>query len=80
MDWLGRMIGLPESFLNCGRGPGGGIIQGSASETVLVCLLAAKERKLKKILQEHPDWEADTVKQKMVAYSSGKFFKFSAPF
>lgn len=27
MNWLGRMLELPEEFLNCSEGPGGGVIQ-----------------------------------------------------
>lgn len=27
MDWLGKMLGLPEAFLSSGKGPGGGVIQ-----------------------------------------------------
>lgn len=27
MNWLGKMLGLPEEFLNCSEGPGGGTIQ-----------------------------------------------------
>lgn len=27
MDWLGKLLGLPEEFLNCSEGPGGGVIQ-----------------------------------------------------
>lgn len=27
MNWLGKMIELPEEFLNCSNGPGGGVIQ-----------------------------------------------------
>jgi hypothetical protein len=27
MNWLGKALGLPEEFLNCSPGPGGGIIQ-----------------------------------------------------
>ena len=26
-DWLGKMIGLPDEFLHCTEGPGGGVIQ-----------------------------------------------------
>lgn len=77
MDWLGQMIGLPDIFLNRHDGPGGGIIQGSASETVLVCLLAAKNRMLKKILKERPDWDEEDVERRLVAYSSGQFSFFS---
>ncbi|KAL0273790.1 UNVERIFIED_CONTAM: hypothetical protein PYX00_006383 [Menopon gallinae] len=70
MDWLGKLIGLPDEFLNCSDGKGGGIIQGSASETVFVCLLAAKQRMLKRLLEQDPNLDPDVIKQKMVAYSS----------
>lgn len=71
MDWLGKLIGLPDDFLNCSDGKGGGIIQGSASETVFVCLLAAKQRMLKRLLEQNPNIDPDVIKQKMVAYASG---------
>lgn len=28
MDWLGKFLHLPETFLNSSEGPGGGVIQG----------------------------------------------------
>ncbi len=43
LDWLGRAIGLPESFLSP-SGTGAGVIQGTASEATLVALLAGRER------------------------------------
>nr|UUJ74935.1 tyrosine decarboxylase [Cephalotaxus hainanensis] len=46
-DWLGKMLNLPEPFLSS-SGKGGGVIQGSASEAVLVSLLAARNKALKK--------------------------------
>ncbi|MGP1310171.1 MAG: pyridoxal-dependent decarboxylase, partial [Phycisphaerales bacterium] len=45
LDWMGGLLGLPESFLSS-SGSGGGVIQGTASESSLVCLLAARERAL----------------------------------
>ena len=27
MNWLGKLLNLPEEFLNCSEGPGGGVIQ-----------------------------------------------------
>jgi aromatic-L-amino-acid decarboxylase len=27
MDWLGKVVQLPQEFLNCSDGPGGGVIQ-----------------------------------------------------
>jgi aromatic-L-amino-acid decarboxylase len=41
LTWLGRLLELPESFL---QAPGGGCIQGTASEATLVALLAARDR------------------------------------
>lgn len=42
MDWVGKMLGLPEMFLS--KGEGGGVIQGSASEAIVVAIVAARER------------------------------------
>lgn len=47
LDWLGEMIGLPGAFLDGPSGHvGGGVIQGTASEAVLVAMLAARGRAL----------------------------------
>jgi len=42
MDWLVSMLDLPETFRS--DGPGGGVIQDSASSATLCALLAARER------------------------------------
>src|ERR1700736_1669730 len=42
MDWLVRMLGLPENFLSSSTG--GGVIQDTASSAVLCALLAGRER------------------------------------
>lgn len=47
LDWLGKLINLPEAFLLSGKG--GGVIQGTASEAILVALLAARDKALKVI-------------------------------
>lgn len=44
MDWLAKMIHLPPHFLFSSGGKGGGVIQGTASEATLVCLLAARSQ------------------------------------
>ena len=47
MDWLGKLLGLPPSFLSTGSGGrGGGCIQGTASEAAVVALLAGRSRAL----------------------------------
>ncbi|GLV37869.1 Dopa decarboxylase [Carabus blaptoides fortunei] len=70
MDWMGKLLGLPEQFLNCSEGHGGGVLQGSASEATLVGLLAAKERKVKHYKRSHPDMDDGAIKAKLIAYTS----------
>ncbi|XVF21494.1 hypothetical protein REPUB_Repub12eG0094900 [Reevesia pubescens] len=47
LDWLAKMLNLPEDFLSAGQG--GGVIQGTASEAVLVVLLAARDKVLRRV-------------------------------
>src|SRR5580704_215804 len=42
LDWLAKMLALPETFLSTGKG--GGVIQDSASSSSLCAVLAARER------------------------------------
>ena len=42
LDWLRDLLGLPDRFSS--TGPGGGVIQDSASSGVLVAMVAARER------------------------------------
>jgi aromatic-L-amino-acid decarboxylase len=42
LDWLVDLLGLPDQFRS--TGPGGGVIQDSASSATLCALLAARER------------------------------------
>ncbi|XP_046608435.1 aromatic-L-amino-acid decarboxylase-like [Neodiprion virginianus] len=70
MNWLGKMLGLPEQFLNCTKGPGGGVIQSSASVATFVGLLAAKERTTRRMMKLHPDWSEADIKAKLIAYTS----------
>jgi aromatic-L-amino-acid decarboxylase len=44
LDWVGELCGLPQRFRHDRSGPGGGVIQDSASSATLVALLAARER------------------------------------
>ncbi|XP_014774406.1 aromatic-L-amino-acid decarboxylase [Octopus bimaculoides] len=69
LDWVGKMIGLPKDFLHEG-GKGGGVIQGSASECVLVTMLTARHSTLKKLKGSFPFVEDGTLLTKLVGYSS----------
>lgn len=44
LDWLARILHLPDCFRS--EGEGGGVIQGSASEAVATVMVAARERYL----------------------------------
>ena len=50
LDWLAKLLDLPPAFLARtadGRpAPGGGVIQGTASEAMTVAILAARTRAL----------------------------------
>ncbi|XP_069586441.1 aromatic-L-amino-acid decarboxylase [Ranitomeya imitator] len=70
LDWLGKMVGLPEQFLAGSNGEGGGVIQGTASEATLMALLAAKTKVVKRLQAENPDLSEAEIVGRMVAYSS----------
>ncbi|KAF7152767.1 hypothetical protein RHSIM_Rhsim01G0259700 [Rhododendron simsii] len=47
LDWLAKLLKLPDDFLSTGQG--GGVIQGTASEAALVVLLAARDKVLRTV-------------------------------
>lgn len=62
LDWLRELLGLPERFAS--TGPGGGVIQDSASSGLLTAVVAARER----ALAEAPARTTDN--GRLVAYAS----------
>lgn len=70
LDWLGKMLRLPEAFLAEKGGAGGGVIQGSASEATLMALLAARSRATRRLQAARPGLTAAAVMEKLVAYAS----------
>ncbi|XP_064116167.1 histidine decarboxylase-like [Macrobrachium nipponense] len=53
MDWLAKMIDLPEHFLHSNKeSHGGGVIQTTASEATFVSVLAARTEAIGKVLAE----------------------------
>lgn len=44
MDWLAKILSLPQCFLS--SGPGGGMLQGTTSEAIVTVMVAAQERYL----------------------------------
>ncbi len=59
MDWLAKALHLPSCFLSSGAG--GGVIQGTASESVLVAMVAARDRYLKGSTAHAPAEERDAL-------------------
>lgn len=51
MDWLGKMLKLPNEFLFSGGG--GGVLQGTTCEAILSTMVAARDQMLKKIGREN---------------------------
>ncbi|KAH7838540.1 hypothetical protein Vadar_027917 [Vaccinium darrowii] len=47
MDWFGKMLQLPESFLFSGGG--GGVLQGTTCEAILCTLIAARDQVLNQV-------------------------------
>ena len=73
MDWVAKLIGLPDAFLS--QGEGGGIIQGTASEVIVTALVAARERTIRRRLKDMPEGEekldaAADLRGKLVAMGS----------
>ena len=60
MDWLGKIIGLPEEFLyKKPHDPGSGVIQTTVSKSTFVCLLAGQTEAIKQYQKMLSDMEAD---------------------
>ncbi|XP_078685370.1 aromatic-L-amino-acid decarboxylase-like [Branchiostoma floridae x Branchiostoma belcheri] len=70
LDWLGKMLQLPECFLAGTSGEGGGVIQGTASEATLVALLAARSKAVQTLKTEHPDLSDHDIMSKLIMYTS----------
>ena len=71
MDWLGKMIGLPEEFLHTKpHSPGGGVIQTTCSEATFVCLLAGRTEAIKRHQKLFPEMEDADINSRLVAYCS----------
>ncbi|XP_052225144.1 aromatic-L-amino-acid decarboxylase-like [Dreissena polymorpha] len=70
LDWLAKMLELPESFLASSGGTGGGVIQGTASEATLVALLSARAREILRYKQTNGHSDDGVIMSKFVAYCS----------
>uniref|UniRef100_A0AAY5KFW5 Histidine decarboxylase n=1 Tax=Esox lucius TaxID=8010 RepID=A0AAY5KFW5_ESOLU len=73
MDWLCKALGLPSFFLHHHPdSTGGGILQGTVSESTLVALLAARKSRIQQVKRTESDGDLDdsVVNSRLVAYAS----------
>ncbi|XP_052742815.1 histidine decarboxylase isoform X2 [Bicyclus anynana] len=71
MNWLGKLLGLPDCFLNeKNDSPGGGVIQTTASEATLVSLLAARTRALMELSSLNPEVQSSELLGHLICYCS----------
>uniref|UniRef100_T1KIS9 Tyrosine decarboxylase n=1 Tax=Tetranychus urticae TaxID=32264 RepID=T1KIS9_TETUR len=71
LDWMGRAIGLPDKFMCFAENSkGGGVIEGSASECILVTLLAARYEAVKQAKKQEPNAKDTDILGKLIAYCS----------
>lgn len=75
LDWLGRAIGLCDEFMSVNTVPeseGGGCLQGSASDAIYACVMAARARIIKKLKGDNNDVHDNEFLQKLVCYASSE--------
>ncbi|XP_050822592.1 histidine decarboxylase [Gopherus flavomarginatus] len=71
MDWLAKMLGLPDTFLHHHPdSQGGGVLQSTVSESTLIALLAARKNKILDMKVLEPDTDESTLNSRLVAYAS----------
>ncbi|NWT65035.1 DCHS decarboxylase, partial [Prunella himalayana] len=71
MDWLAKMLGLPDKFLHHHPDSvGGGVLQSTVSESTLVALLAARKNKILEMKVSEPDTDESSLNSRLVAYAS----------
>jgi len=71
LDWLAKMMDLPKEFMHSSEGSkGGGCIQTSASECVLVSILAARALAIQKLKREKPEDDEGVLLSRLIAYCS----------
>ncbi|XP_078540878.1 histidine decarboxylase [Lissotriton helveticus] len=71
MDWLAKMLGLPDHFLHYyPSSKGGGVLQSTVSESTLIALLAARKNKILEMKVREPETDESSLNSRLVAYAS----------
>ncbi|KAG2470480.1 DCHS decarboxylase, partial [Polypterus senegalus] len=71
MDWLAKMLGLPDHFLHHHPdSKGGGVLQSTVSESTLIAFLSARKAKILDLKKSEPDVEESVLNARLIAYAS----------
>ncbi|OLN87972.1 Aromatic-L-amino-acid decarboxylase [Colletotrichum chlorophyti] len=76
LDWLAKLLALPDCFLSTSPTRGGGVLHGSASEAILTVMVAARDRLIRErtshLAPDSPEKEDATwaLRSKLVALGS----------
>ncbi|XP_049753998.1 histidine decarboxylase [Elephas maximus indicus] len=71
MDWLAKMLGLPEHFLHHHpSSQGGGVLQSTVSESTLIALLTARKNKILDMKISEPHADDSSLNARLIAYTS----------
>ncbi len=62
LDWMANMLALPQTFLS--KGQGGGVIQLSASDTIVTVMVAARERYIRRQLEREGVTDSDAIEDR----------------
>ena len=72
LDWMAKLLNLPDCYLSTSHG--GGVIQGSASEAIVVVMVAARDKYLRETTSHLSGFELEDAiahrRSKMVALGS----------
>ncbi|KAI5815236.1 pyridoxal phosphate-dependent transferase [Pyronema omphalodes] len=69
LDWLCKLLSLPDCYLSTSSSGGGGVIQGSASEAIVTVMVAARDRYLRHLTSGAKN---DQEKEKIIDEKRGK--------
>ena len=69
LDWLCKLLNLPDCYLSTSPNGGGGVIQGSASEAIVTVLVAARDRYLKQCVEGIED---EKERERIITEKRGK--------
>ncbi|XP_062405889.1 histidine decarboxylase [Sardina pilchardus] len=71
LDWLCKALGLPAHFLHHHPDSrGGGVLQGTVSESTLISLLAARKDKILQLKKLEADTDDSVINSRLIAYAS----------